>query len=229
MKKIGLLALAVVMALGALGVGYAAWTDTIFIDGTVNTGSVDLNIIELSNTYVVKVPDEVAGVYDDMADEMVIVHQRVNKRGGGGITWSVINDPPMPPIPPNILVASAVTTMPCDNNITMTWDNAFPCVELTADFLVRYDGTIPVKVDALLTHWTGDAELLAQYAQVHFFYWDEVTGQGEEIIDCPVQLHGGECIYCVAMLHLPQDNALMSLNGSFTATINAIQWNEYEN
>jgi hypothetical protein len=42
MRKIGLLSLAIVLALGALGVGYAMWTDTITIHGTVETGSVCL-------------------------------------------------------------------------------------------------------------------------------------------------------------------------------------------
>jgi len=40
MKKIGLLALALVLALGALGVGFASWTDTVFIEGQVCTGDV---------------------------------------------------------------------------------------------------------------------------------------------------------------------------------------------
>jgi len=44
MKKFGLLCLALVLALGALGVGYASWTDTIFISGTVNTGEACLSI-----------------------------------------------------------------------------------------------------------------------------------------------------------------------------------------
>ncbi len=38
MKKIGLISLILVLALGALGVAYAAWTDTIIISGTVTTG-----------------------------------------------------------------------------------------------------------------------------------------------------------------------------------------------
>ena len=54
MKKIGLLCLALVLALGTLGVGYAMWSDTITITGTVNTGSVDLDIMKCSNTWVWK-------------------------------------------------------------------------------------------------------------------------------------------------------------------------------
>jgi hypothetical protein len=39
MKKIGLILLVVIMALGALGVGYAAWTSNITVNGFVKTGT----------------------------------------------------------------------------------------------------------------------------------------------------------------------------------------------
>ena len=41
MKKIGLICLALVLALGALGVGAALWMGVLFIHGEVNTGNVD--------------------------------------------------------------------------------------------------------------------------------------------------------------------------------------------
>jgi predicted ribosomally synthesized peptide with SipW-like signal peptide len=44
MKKTGLLVLALVLALGALGIGYAAWSQTLTVNGNVSTG-----------TYIVKV------------------------------------------------------------------------------------------------------------------------------------------------------------------------------
>jgi len=56
MKKIGLIAIAIVLALGALGIGYAAWTDVITITGSVNTGSVNLDITGVSSTFDYKVP-----------------------------------------------------------------------------------------------------------------------------------------------------------------------------
>ncbi len=40
MKKLGLLVLAMVMALGALGVGYAFWTQNIYVNATVANGYV---------------------------------------------------------------------------------------------------------------------------------------------------------------------------------------------
>jgi len=44
MKKIGLLCLALVLALGTLGVGYAMWSDEVVIEGTVDTGTLRLGI-----------------------------------------------------------------------------------------------------------------------------------------------------------------------------------------
>lgn len=44
MKKIGLICLALVLALGALGVGYAMWSDEVIIEGTVDTGTLRLGI-----------------------------------------------------------------------------------------------------------------------------------------------------------------------------------------
>ena len=42
MKKFGLLLLAVVLALGTMGVGYAMWYEDLYIDGTVYTGELDV-------------------------------------------------------------------------------------------------------------------------------------------------------------------------------------------
>lgn len=41
MKKIGILALVLIFALGSLGIGYAHWSKSLFIVGTVDTGSLD--------------------------------------------------------------------------------------------------------------------------------------------------------------------------------------------
>jgi len=226
MKKLGLICLTLVLALGALGIGYAAWTDTITISGTVNTGSVDLKIVELSSTLVYK--DTTA------PNEIVIVSQKENKRDlGGGIGWHIVNVPAIPP-PPAFLVASAMTTSPADDTIVVTFSNAFPLGQaLRADFLLHYEGSIPVKVDAEITGCTdntddqvADCVLLAPYAQVHF-YWSDANGtQGAEIFDV-VQMHYCDYVLCIMTLDIPQDPTLMSLSCSFTAEITAIQWNEY--
>jgi len=41
MRKVALLCLLVLLALGSAGAGYALWSETLYINGTVNTGHVD--------------------------------------------------------------------------------------------------------------------------------------------------------------------------------------------
>jgi len=50
MKRIGLLALALILALGALGVGYATWNATTTVEGTVTTGKVQVGIRDTGTT-----------------------------------------------------------------------------------------------------------------------------------------------------------------------------------
>lgn len=57
MKKVGLLILALVLALGALGAGYAYWTQNLYVNTTVNTGELEA-IIEN-----VDVPEDINGAH----------------------------------------------------------------------------------------------------------------------------------------------------------------------
>ncbi len=41
MKKIGLISLALILALGTLGIGYALWSENLYIEGVAQTGEVD--------------------------------------------------------------------------------------------------------------------------------------------------------------------------------------------
>ena len=56
MKKIGLIALIVVLSLGIIGVGYAAWSQTLSVTGTVAAGTYDVQLTNVSKT------DDVNGV-----------------------------------------------------------------------------------------------------------------------------------------------------------------------
>ena len=55
--KIGTIFLVSIMALAGIGAGYSAWTDTIYIDGSVTTGSVEWVIVPADATFVYKVYD----------------------------------------------------------------------------------------------------------------------------------------------------------------------------
>ncbi len=60
MKKIGLLSLALVLALGTLGIGYAWWDETLVVDATVGTG--ELEVIIRDGVYLhLDLPEHVTG------------------------------------------------------------------------------------------------------------------------------------------------------------------------
>jgi len=46
MKKLGLLVLVLVLALASLGIGYAAWSSSVTINGTVETGTVLVGVVD---------------------------------------------------------------------------------------------------------------------------------------------------------------------------------------
>jgi len=48
-KKVALIVLALVLALGAAGIGFAKWSETLHIEGTVSTGEVDVGLSQYSN------------------------------------------------------------------------------------------------------------------------------------------------------------------------------------
>ena len=217
MKKIGLLCLALVLALGALGVGYAAWIDTIYIEGTVNTGSVDINVVYYSGT----------DIYKDLDTEQMVTVYWV-KDAEGVIVWSS-GDPPAS----RLLVASAYAEPgEKDDTVTVTFNNTFPCETLFADFIVHYEGTVPAMVTAeiqtddqwLIDLWdSGDAGVYGALVDM-----SEGFQFIEPIEKLPIQMH--YCDYAKVWLwfHLPQDDTLMNQTGSFNATITAIQWNEVD-
>jgi hypothetical protein len=207
MRKFGLISLALVLALGALGVGYAMWTDTVDIEGEIITGSVDVEIVGLSSTYV----------YKDLDD-------------------SSIHFLPFYPTPAHwnkILVASANTTIPDEVNapldVRIEFNNLFPTTtdNITGDIVIHYIGTVPAHV--VLTNIEYEDEVgadLAEYLEVEYLLWDDELDEwidlGEEI----PQLHYCDILKINVCFVLPQDNSLMNASGTISGSIMVHQWNE---
>lgn len=224
MKKIGLLCLALVLALGSLGVAYAGWTDTITIDGTVNTGNVDIDIVAFSGTWVYKVPDA--------PNELVWQHG-----------WGTAGDRPTPPANGTLISYAETTFIGLDPDGTgsdyaiVEFDNLFPSTLFFVDFLVHYNGSIPAIVTAEIS---GDPWIEALWNAGHAYYAvyesdENGTFDPANLIEPPQQVHYCEYYIVKLFIHLPQitepgvpftQAALEGLDGSFTATLNAIQWNE---
>lgn len=221
MKKVGLLCMALVLALGALGVGFAAWMDTIDIVGEVYTGSVDINIVDTSNTLVYKCPASVS------EDELFILHywdSDVQSAPYDLIAWadtdSILGSPAYFP--------GAGGVPPGDDEIYVWYHNVFPSINFDCDFLLHYDGSIPAKVNALsLTYDPVVGGDLTNYITVMCYESDAAGTMGAPVDLLGLQLHECDYILVVIRLHLPQDDdTLQGCEGALTGKISVIQWNE---
>jgi len=119
MRKFGVLCLALVLALGALGVGYAHWFDTVDITQTVETGKVCIGFSK-QNT------DEPFG--------------EVEGKDVGSISCRLIE-----PIKGYVLYAGEPTPVYSAIQVTMT--NAYPCYRTAVFADVANCGNIPVKIN----------------------------------------------------------------------------------
>ena len=216
MRKIGLLCLALVLALGALGVGFAAWTDELYIEGTVNTGDVDLTVEDYSGTWVVKWYPHGYGYFHGWLDEK----PDVSSGEGEMVAW-----------------AEARPGVDAKADIVIEFKNIFPGQPFMADFLLHYDGSIPARLFADITPGGDDDEaILAPYVTIKVWKLvGYIPGEDDihtflidaNLVDIGVQVHKCDYILVKMIIELPQEDSLMGLEGSFEARIQAIQWNEY--
>jgi hypothetical protein len=199
MKKIGLIAIALVLALGTMGVGYAMWYDTVAITGTVKTGSVNLAITGVSSTYV----------YKNLDSDLMVTSATPITQGN------------------YLLVASAVandTSVGEAESISMVWNNIFPDVPFTCDFNLTNMGTIPVKlhiVAAYTQNFTG--------YNVDDYLSYKVTVNNVAFTGNPegLQLEPGDIVHVEITLKIPEIQGLMNQSAAGTITIFAEQWNEF--
>jgi len=231
MKKIGLLALALVLALGALGVGYAAWTDTVTIEGTVNTGTVDLEVEGYSGMWMWKIPGGTPDYY--LTTDPEDVPSQVGNN----------------PVPFIVAYSSAAQTIDknkelVDDSVTVTFNNLFPLMEggrvipWEADFECHYVGSIPVKVmlDPITITANAGSDLSGLTTNVSGYVklngassWTKVTNAELE----GTQLHNCDWVRFVVEVLVPQyageaeNEANMGQSGTITGQIKVIQWNEY--
>jgi predicted ribosomally synthesized peptide with SipW-like signal peptide len=221
--------LALVLALGALGVGYAAWTDTVTIDGTVNTGDVDIVVESYSGMWMWKIP-------------------------GGDPDYELSLDPDYTPTGVTgqespFLVAYSYAAQAedaagvgIDDAITCTFHNLFPrllndvAVAWEADFVLHYEGSIPVKIEWTPISITPDAGMDLTGLTITYTY--KLKRDGETTWTTITDLEGLQLEYCdriwvVIGIVVPQhateaENVPnMGQSGTITGQIKVIQWNEY--
>ena len=228
----GALALAMVIALGALGVAYTAWTDNVYIKGTVYTGTLDIDITGVSSTFVYKVP----GAPDIGYGPETVVHYVYGETD------------PLPPVG-GTLVASAITvadTTPDADMATITFTGLFPEIDFWADVELEYLGSVPAKVSVaeIFANDTSDTVLAALWQRgkdtkddpVRYGAWidGEISindGISWTTVDDPLglQLHRFDLVHVTLHIRLPQEAQFQNLsNLGFTGIVTVIQWNQYE-
>lgn len=153
MKKTGLIALAVVLALGAMGVGLAFWNETLTITGTVATGQLD---VEFSDQ---KSNDD--GSVDNALDPSECgtwTMSDLNSSTG----WSNNAAREAYDVASTtcelIAVADANSPENGDNQtLKITILNAYPCYYGNVAFTIDNIGTIPAKIESIKLVAVSDA------------------------------------------------------------------------
>jgi hypothetical protein len=245
MKKIGLLVLAVVFAVGALGVGYAMWDEEVFIDGEVNTGEVNAG-------FTMAFTDD-DGVEDDPAID--------SGDDGGGTLYdhngAASSDDPIETGPDpdrsdkDVGMSSAEIDSVDPQAASLTIENGYPCYHTTAYFEITNTGTIPVKVQGKmeraniphLVSWDGGSTWAPMPANTWYaapfctIKLVDLDGNGLAdfaihnmilaAMDIGEQIDPGESVKWGVDMHIEQDFEEL---GSFTfeEKIQLVQWNEYE-
>jgi hypothetical protein len=204
MKKIGLLSLALVLALGTLGVGYAMWWDEVTIEGTVNTGNVEISIEGLSETYVYK---------NVTSREMVMSTEPLVGADLMEVASATAED---------VSVAGGA------KKVQMTFDNIFPtCEPIAADVLLHYTGSVPAHVVLLEDDVDGS---IAPYLVQTWYVWDDIEQMYIETVIDGIQLHYCDLVWLVVYLDpvlLQEDGKdAQGISGNFTKTVIVHQWNE---
>jgi predicted ribosomally synthesized peptide with SipW-like signal peptide len=217
--------LTMVIALGALGIGYAAWTDTVVVTGTINAGSVCLSFE----------PGTYHEIYDCGPSQFATLP---DMNWSGWVTQVGSTSCPdgykfqnKPCSDKDVASITSSPVLDAAGNITaiqVTINNAYPHYLGHYTFEVCNCGTIPIKINAPV--FNQNPSLLIEYRngtgtqlepggchEVSFFvgvtqhqgYWSNGTS-GTWIVDDP------------SKPLTPQNSKL-----SFTIDVSAIQWNEY--
>jgi len=206
MKRIGLLCLAIVLALGTLGVGYAAWTDTVYITGTVNTGNVDWEIVPGSQSQKSDDPDW------NCFWDLEVGTRAPDPEGKNVATTTVV-----------------IESVAHPHLMTVTLDNAYPYYYDHIAFVVHGLGSIPLRIWKAEV-WNDGTLVKTLYANDYVYlnldgepgndlelYWG--NGWGEQLHYCDKH----DMSFELLVLQPAPQNA----NLSFTIKLFAIQWDEY--
>jgi hypothetical protein len=236
MKKIGLLCLALVLALGTLGVGFAHWSQEIVINQEVTTGEVKVGVFGVAT--------DPAEVEDKDICTVTVTNGYISAGIGGPVipgnngAIKFRKDLPDGSIASALYPAGTYDFFP---STTIAIDSYYPSLYILEDFVITNGGTIPVKLDVTLTVTDPDG-VYDHLDLTAVRVWKESGGVWEELyvssgkanVELPklevalegIQLEGCETILIWMDKHLQQE-APQGKRASMTLTVDAVQWNLY--
>ena len=236
-NKLGAIFLISVLSLTGISVSYAGFTDEITVTGTITTGTVDLEVVKISGTWVYKVPE----------------HGIVINHGWAGAEGEDL-DPP----DDGILVAYSSGYMTADDEVMLEWENLFPLEDngdFITDILFHYVGTVPARligldplndyglqIDYSEDIMKGEDPWVNELIEKGYVWAEAYVTEALEGDMTPDDLFEtrGETVYFGHQLHycdyfkvdihfdIEQDNKFQGRAASGSVTLSVIQWNELE-
>lgn len=208
---LGGLALLLVMALAAIGIGSALWSKTLTIEGTVNTGEVNAEFTNAFTDDDDKVDDQTKDPGDD---EDCVDLGGVDVDGDG---WTSCD--PSSPGPAadrydkDVARCDAWVDQEDPQLLHIEIDNGYPSYYCTIWAHITNTGSIPVKVQSVTITETNIT--------------DQVTGDLLTDIPCGLQIDPGQTVQVGGWVHVEQTAAE---NATYSATIEVelVQWNEWD-
>ena len=230
-KKIGVILLVTVIGIAGMSVSYAMVTDGFKVQGFAPVVIDSFEVVDYSGTWVWKIwdvplttPPFYIGLDIDPDDEIAIYHGFYDENTQSEIEqlltdWGCQH-----------MFLSCAKSMPNDNpdtiyNVDMDFDNLFPCIDFTADFIVRYTGTEPMNIPLPSLTWddtVGNFDF-SDYTVMIAYEYSLVDGEwvkGNPIVDWPYEINNDEYVGFEIIIHLDQDNDLQNKHGEFVLEIN---------
>ena len=164
MKKIATLCLALVLVLGAMGIGYAKWSETLKVEGVVETGEVDVQLSQCTND---PSPNGMVSgdVYVGSLDPAEMGTWEYSPETCQS-TWSGLRyDKNVGAIDCELIEDEARKTDPNDdgpNVIQVTITNAYPSYHGNLAFDIENIGTVPVKVESIQLLEVSEGEMVIE-------------------------------------------------------------------
>jgi len=253
MRRISILIVTLVLVLGSLSIGVAKWFDTITVEGTVTTGSIDLVVTGYSGTWVYNIYDiNNSGIVQTedtyfVGPNTVITHDTGFLANGQGVGLDISSGFDSDGVPDDsgkdgFLVAEAYAVSGAKTDeVNVVFTNIFPLgstqipYPFAANIELQYIGSIPATISTVT--FEGIDDFGQQLINDGYITTTKIgtagteiegsTGRikGRNVID-GFQLHSGDTFNLSINITIPQEGPYLGRSGSFKAVFTVSQYNQ---